>query len=372
MPPLGQDPVHMQGVPAPRLRRGLWSAIIILILLVLAGVFYYFGEQYFGLQPAVDIIDTSRKIAPVPGEEPLNLDGKLLLTMRSVETQALGIYTYDFASGGLTRLSQFGTHKIITPRLSLDGSMVALASHDERGTMQIFVKGNMAEVQQITSDTVRYKREPRWSPLNDRIVYVARDTDEKEEKEDHHVEGWSVYVAAADGSGGKFIGRGYAPVFSPDGRKLLYIKGDGLYLAELNSGRETKVWEVEGGSAHSHMKLALSPDGATLAWSDHHARAEEGVVVLFRIDSWEEFSMSLYTKIFTSGVFAAFSPDGKYLALQTNEVVWNEDHTQADLVHPQVVVYPSEGGLMRPILNLEGFDPSYLWLDYWIPEGIAL
>ena len=364
----------MSEAPRPRHSIGAWVAVLILVLLAGAGAaLYFFGEQYlaFSLAPGAPEGDTSRTIL-LQGEEPPSLAGKLLLTMRNTQNQAMGVYAHDFASGSFSHLSRFGINSVINPRVSPDRSNITFVSRDGEESLQVFVADDVKGTRQISKNEILYKREPTWSPQGNRIAYVARGADEEEEKEDHHAEGWAVYVADADGSREEYVGRGYSPVFSPDGKKLLYIRGDGLYLSDIDSKAAQKVWEVEGGSAHSHMKLALSPDFSTLAWADHHAREQEGNVVLFHIDSWEEFSMKPTTQLFTAGVFMAFSPDGKHLAVQTNEVVWNGDHTQTDLLHPKVVIYPLQGGTMRTLLNLGGFDPSYLWVDQWIPAGIEL
>lgn len=369
MPPeVTENPEPAHDVSRASSSAWFWSIFVALGVLAVAGGTLYFGNKYFSSQNEVD---TSRAIAPVSETSAViseGLSGKLLLTLRDAESGDIGTYAYDFASGNFSRLFPVRAGLIINPRPSPDGSRLALATYGEDSTMQIFVAKTASDARAVTQNTLTYKREPQWSPQGDRIVYVAADEDSAEDP--HFPDAWSIYIADMSGSE-RYVGRGYAPLFSPDGGRILFLKNDGLYLFDIQKETQEKVWDVVGGVAHSHMKLTLSPDSSLLAWSNHHARNEEGVVSLLRISSWEPFVMEAELQIPIAGVFSAFSPDGKNLAVQTTQLVQLENGGR-ERVGPKVMVYDIEKRRATPVFDLAGFDPSFMWVDYWVPQEFSI
>lgn len=360
MPPIQEVPTPSRRVPSPAL-----LGFLLLVVLVSAGgwVWYeitrknFFSKELLKGEDVGDIRDLQKE-----NEQDPVLSGTLLLTLREKGASTFHPYAYDFETGNLLRVESVGdTAMNITP--SPDASQAAFSAR--RGDIRHIVVIESGREYAVSYNTLAFKREPRWSSDGTRIAYVA--TDARDAHVAHQAEGWSVYVARADGSGEEYVGAGYAPVFSPDGRKVLFIRADGLYLFDLEDKTSKKVWEIVGGDAHSHMKLSLSPDFSTLAWSDHHGFREAGVLALFTIDSWEPFSMSPSAHLITPAVFSAFSPDGSRLAFQT--AVATTTPAGAALLYPKIFLYSLRTGAMAAILDLDGFDPSFLWVDAWTQDS---
>jgi len=94
--------------------------------------------------------------------------------------------------------------------------------------------------------------EPAWSPDGKRLAFVKDAT---------------VYLAAADGSGAQPLGAGEDPAWSPDGTRLAVVRSDGAHrqvaLLGLPDGSATLLTD---GSTDARLP-AWSPDGATIAFA---------------------------------------------------------------------------------------------------------
>lgn len=92
---------------------------------------------------------------------------------------------------------------------------------------------------------------PSWSPDGSRLAFVAEAADP-----DAH----GIWLAAADGSEERFLGRGANPVWSPDGRWLAY---NGVDVAA--SQQEWVPWLVEAASGYQ-IRLNLPAGAAVVDW----------------------------------------------------------------------------------------------------------
>ena len=77
-----------------------------------------------------------------------------------------------------------------------------------------------------TGDLYVHATDPSWSPDGRWIAYTFSDP--------VHGEGAELALVAADGSQGRFLGRGARPAWSPDGTQLAFVDG-GLYVTPVSS-----------------------------------------------------------------------------------------------------------------------------------------
>ena len=158
-----------------------------------------------------------------------------------------GIYSIGVSdSGGLSRITTNPGGDDIPGEYSPDGDRLVFVRIPDEGKVGIFVTD-------LTGDVVHRISPPgvivddsfggRWSPIDDRILFVVRDT------EDHHK---AIWVVNADGSaphrlqissgcGGplsdsKSFGC-YSPNWSPDGRWIVFVRSD-------PDGSEENLWIV--------------------------------------------------------------------------------------------------------------------------------
>ena len=153
--------------------------------------------------------------------------------------------------------------------------------------------------------------------------------------------------------------RGLNPVFSPDGKKLLILKNDGLHLYDVRNYLEPKhvglVVKTTGGRASLTMKINVSPDYKMLSWSS----PGRGVVDIARIPSWETFSLIPLRTIDRKAYWAVFSPDSRYIALE-------EIREKEGVEYPVIFVHDIESGSYRRILNMTKYSKNYLWFNAWV------
>ena len=132
--------------------------------------------------------------------------------------------------------------------LSPDGTMVAFSSGTADVSDQIWVK-NLAQGEpiQITSGDPRAIR-PTWSPKGNAIIYGRPGQGL-----------WSI--APLGGQPRRLIDVGRRPRFSADGRWLVFVRDDGIWIAGADGSQPRRVLQVRNVEF-----AALSPNGASIAF----------------------------------------------------------------------------------------------------------
>jgi dipeptidyl aminopeptidase/acylaminoacyl peptidase len=104
---------------------------------------------------------------------------------------------------------------------------------------------------------------PQISPDGNQIVYTRRYADKLNDKFES-----DVWIVNADGSKNRFLVKGSAPQWSPDGKRLAYIAqgqpaGAQIFVKWMDTGEETQLTRVERGAGG----IQWSPDGKRIAFT---------------------------------------------------------------------------------------------------------
>jgi Tol biopolymer transport system component len=169
---------------------------------------------------------------------------------------------------------------------------------------------------------------PAFSPHGDSIAWAT---------------GGKLFVSALDGSGARAVtdgkdGGDSEPAWSPDGRRLVFVRGRvgerrDLYLLDFDAGSVAKPLLEGKDAAPAHVgSPAWSPDGAWIVFSADRSEGEG--TGLWKIAP-DGTGLLRLTRPGRSAAWvrderAAFAPDGKTVAFASNRDARSEDDA-ADL-----------------------------------------
>ena len=150
----------------------------------------------------------------------------------------------------------------------------------------------------------------RWVSASDEGTLLFTSTAEKP----------PVELALLDRSGKVVKGMGAParfmaePSFSPDGKRILFLRGSGtesveVWLQEIATGRPTRLTFNEKGDGSP----AWFPSGSRILYTDHYSTVNGARVVSLATDG------SGQTRQLVAAMGADFSPDGKYLLYMLDE-----------------------------------------------------
>jgi serine/threonine-protein kinase len=135
-------------------------------------------------------------------------------------------------------------------------------------------------------------------------------------------------------------GTEWYPVWAADGRRVFYAKERpqwDLFWRAVDAGGEEELLHSNG---YDKVPTSLSPDGTVLAYVETHPDTREDIWLL-ALDGEREKIPFLRTPFDDN--LPAFSPDGRWLAYQSNESGRTEVYVQA---------YPGPGGKVQ--ISLDG------------------
>ena len=159
--------------------------------------------------------------------------------------------------------------------------------------------------------------------------------------------GYHLWVVRTDGSGAReVIAHAHAPVWSPDGNRLLYRTGDGLGVVGVDGSAPTRI--VQTG-----VRGVWSPDGTRIAYE------HDGRVAVIRADGTG-------VRVVGLGYAPSFSPDGRQVAFvqlarqQLTTVIARLDGT--------IVQQFPGGGEEPPAWSPDGRLLAYVGLANGVPQ----
>jgi len=284
--------------------------------------------------------------------------GKINLTLFKKGGDRVGLYSYDLEKKELSTFYGSEQEDAITGKFRIQDNLFITSSNYKSSDpflFQLWTIDKNKKTKKITRSETYQKREPAWSPAGDKIAFVARELRESSDKEGLIVNEWDVYISDLKGNE-EFITEGTHPLFSSNGKYLIVLKNDGLYLFDIETKEGKKIWNVENGDASASMKLDVLWNNDMLAWS---FVGEKGKLVLFKIHSWDPFRGEVVNIIDTNSFWPMFSPDGKYLVVQ--EIDFN-----AESSNPRLIMYNVETSEKEFLLDLNEYEQFAMWINDWI------
>jgi tricorn protease len=250
------------------------------------------------------------------GQIVYEMNGQLhVLDTRTEKSKSLSIRVPN--DGLASRPSRVSAEKFIESyQLSPKGERALFVARGDIFTAPI----EKGPTRNLTSTSSAHEKWARWSPDGLKIAYISDATGEEE-----------VYLISQDGSGapeqltqgGKAMR--YAPLWSPDGKRLAFSDKDGkLYILTIE---DKSVQEIAAESRGQIRDYAWSPDGRYVAFS----MSEPTFFRSLYIWSREESQLRRITGEYFSEWNPVWDPEGNYLyylsdreyAPQISSVEWN-------------------------------------------------
>jgi len=349
----------------PSLLRDRVVPIAVILVLILVIVFFMFQDQILGFlgfrqEPQELPVTVLKEL----DSSEFDLEGNIYLTMRSLENEseiANKVENYIFD----TETYEF--KKFFNAENATFTGLVKMSSDAKKMVFslwaEIFTRDLISEeIKQITDDDVFAKQIFDWSLDGQKVAYMA---DSKISEGEHEAgdfilpDFWEIYVTDLEGST-ELVTHGSFPLFSPDGKKLLFLKSNGLYLVNIESKESSRVWSMvvqDDEPVFQAAHIGLSQDRTMLAWM----KILDKKMALMRIISWDPFGIEFVNEIDAQGFWPVFSPDGRYLAME--EVDLNEQGNE--FINPRLVFYDLETFEKEATVDLSQFDQSAMWITDW-------
>ena len=319
----------MINMPTARVSGPVLPTIFFFVLLVVLIIFYFFGT--FG-----NIFSKT-------------LSGTLYLGLAESGSFTSRLYQYNIKSKQLEALQEptFGANSAsVAPR----GEELVFVGWEETKNAQLYIiDKTTGGFDQLTTDALRRKRTPQWSPDASRVAFTATESDSPDGVKD-----WGVYVSDLDGKVMKIAPGMYPLWLSPN--RGLYLGEDGVYAFDIQNKAIGKVLPLEGGTATQSMRVAISPDLKHFAWSV----PGRGIIYVYDITSLDPLVLEKSKEITSSSFWVVFSPNGKYLAAK--EVDWDTLETAPN---PGIVAFGLKDNSRTELLDLSAYNQQAMFLSDW-------
>jgi Tol biopolymer transport system component/DNA-binding winged helix-turn-helix (wHTH) protein len=241
----------------------LWSTVsLALILITIAGYWFFYSKDEWSELPVIKRtiqITSSSALDFYPSISP---DGNFV-AFSSDRTGSFEIYVKQLVAGAREIQITSDGGQNFQPSFSSDGSLIAFHSKKRGGIWVIPATGGVAK--QLTEFGTR----PNWSPDSSQIAFQTSALSDLGFNAVNAMPPSTIWVVPARGGSepkqltepGKPLGGHGSPVWSPDGKRILFCTNDLV---------ETDLWSVssEGGDLKKVlpgvMEAVYAPDGKSI------------------------------------------------------------------------------------------------------------
>jgi len=329
------------------------DVFIVLVILMLGGL-VFFG---FLIYQEKNIVNQQIKNPIVKQEKtyPKDLKGIAYLTLKEKEGISLredknsyGLYKFDFKEGKLVEEYLVENCQILGGEFDLTAEKMLISQDcNQENQDQVYAIDREKKLTKITNSASSFKKEATWSDDGKKIVFMST----SEENPTLNINSWDIVVSGLKGNEEK-ITTGAHPFFSPDGKKVLFLKNNGINLVDIETKEEESYYQF---NADVTFQLDLSPLKDRLVISD----PENKNIKIFKINSWENFSLEKIQEIKTPNSeisWPKFSPyDNKYLIY---EELFNDGVIE-------LAVYDLENLKRYTASDLSFYEHGYMWINNW-------
>ena len=172
---------------------------------------------------------------------------------------------------------------------------------------------------------------------------------------------WGMWVMDANGRGEKLLGQGANPVWSPDGRQVVFYEAGDIYIMDADGSNIKRLTE----GPDSEICPTWSPDGKQIAfslanWKEVNGNWEvRGAICVMNADGTNMSNLTGIKMNFSSH-YIDYSPDGKKIAYEDR--LSGPDGRIARST--QIWIMDPDGGNQRMLAT--GQEPN------WSPDGKAI
>lgn len=282
--------------------------------------------------------------------------GVLYLSMAPVAASSTAIYSFEVSSKTLLPVTAPTVGSDWSPTITPYGIVYA-SNQTASGTLaaaaQLFSLNTTRSVTQLSDIAAPWKRSPQYSVALGKIVYEGKLVVSSSELNSPN--GASVYLLIGK-KDAKYMTTGSLPSLTPDGKSVVVLRNDGLYLTSLvATSTADKIWGFDGGTASTQDQFSISADGKYIAWSI----PEKGHIYVAQVDSWAPFSKHLVSDIAVTALWPQFSPDDQYLAYIAIDL---KDRTPSNA---RLVAQALFTGVQQTLQDLSNFDARTIFLSGW-------
>jgi hypothetical protein len=219
-------------------------------------------------------------------------------------------------------------------------------------------------VQPFSEATGKYERAIAWSKESELLAFSRLKGERQTDIDLLTLDNWETIIFHPETDRlVASIGGALYPKWSPDGKKVIFMKTEGLYMFDLETQKETEVIGLpEGGISIATSMMDLSDDGKYLIWSS----AKSGMISISEIVSWETMEVKELGRMQvpdTEFYWPVFSPDGKYYAVQAIDTLKGNDFVRKNA---RIEVRPTNSRTVVYTHSLEDFFFDALFSDDWI------
>ena len=235
------------------------------------------------------------------------------------------------------------------PAVSPDGIHIAFLANRSGGEDDVFVIASDGSAEKQLTRTPEDEGNAQWSADGQRVVFSRFAGGNSR-----------IYAIGMDGKNEHEIGSvpGRSPVFSPDGKQLVYMAGDSwtttkLMVAAADGSHAREINDGNSIAWNSHW----SPDGKRIAFT---GKNREGTLAIFVMNA-DGSGLHQVTHLAAAegnAQWPVWSPDGNSLAFQVNQLTEKTAHIWT--------LHVATGETHK----LAAHDSSYLdETPSWFPDG---